>query len=51
MPDWENSSPSQGVRPDTGEAFLLGYGAPTEESLDAFLTVWEAMFQSITANP
>jgi len=39
----------QGVRPDTGEAFLFGFGAPTEESLDAFLPVWEAMFESITA--
>ncbi len=41
----------QGVRPDTGEAFFLIYGAPTEESLDAFLPVWEAMFESITASP
>jgi hypothetical protein len=37
----------QGVRPDTGEVFLLGLGAPTEESLDAFLPAWEAMFESI----
>ena len=41
----------QGVRPDTGEVFLMGVGAPTEESLDAFLPVWEAMFESITASP
>lgn len=41
----------QGVRPDTGEVFLIGVGAPTEESLDAFLPVWEAMFESITASP
>jgi hypothetical protein len=41
----------QGVRPDTGEIFLIGVGAPTEESLDAFLPVWEAMFESITASP
>jgi len=39
----------QGVRPDTGEAFLFGIGAPTEETLDAFLPAWEAMFESITA--
>ncbi len=41
----------QGVRPDTGEIFLIGVGAPTEESLDAFLPVWEAMIESITASP
>ena len=37
----------QGVRPDTGEVFLLGLVAPTEESLDAFLPAWVAMFESI----
>ena len=37
----------QGVRPDTGEIFLLGLVAPTEESLDAFLPAWVAMFESI----
>jgi hypothetical protein len=37
----------QGVRPDTGEIILLGLVAPTEESLDAFLPTWEAMFESI----
>lgn len=39
----------QGVRPDTGEIFLLGIGAPTDEELDAFLPVWEAMLRSIKA--
>ena len=37
----------QGVRPDTGEVFLLSLLAPTEESLDAFLPAWEAMLESI----
>ncbi len=48
-PDGDFSINYQGVRPDTGEAFLFGFGAPTEESLDAFLPPWEAMFESITA--
>ncbi len=48
-PDGDFAINYQGVRPDTGEAFLLGFGAPTEESLDAFLPAWEAMFESITA--
>ena len=48
-PDDDFAIEYQGVRPDTGEAFLFGYGAPTEESLNAFLPAWEAMFQSITA--
>lgn len=39
----------QGVRPDTGEIFLLTFGAPTDEELDAFLPVWEAMLRSIEA--
>jgi len=50
-PDGESFVVYQGVRPDIGEAFLLSYRAPTEESLDAFLPVWEAMFESITASP
>ncbi len=50
-PDGEFFVAYQGVRPDTGEVFLIGVGAPTEESLDAFLPVWEAMFESITASP
>jgi hypothetical protein len=48
-PDGDFSINYQGVRPDTGEAFLFGVGGPTEESLDAFLPAWEAMFESITA--
>ena len=39
----------QGVRADTGEAFLFGFGAPTGEILDEFLPTWDAMFESITA--
>lgn len=39
----------QGVRADTGEVFLLGFGAPTGEILDEFLPTWDAMFESITA--
>jgi len=50
-PEGDFSVVYQGVHPDTGEAFLLAFGAPTEESLDAFLPVWEAMFESITASP
>jgi hypothetical protein len=50
-PEGDFSVVYQGVRPDTGEVFLLAFGAPTEESLDAFLPVWEAMFESITASP
>lgn len=50
-PDGEFFVAYQGVRPDTGEVFLIGVGAPTEESLDSFLPVWEAMFESITASP
>ena len=37
----------QGARPDTGEVFLLGLVAPTEENLAAFLPAWEAMLKSI----
>jgi hypothetical protein len=37
----------QGVRPDTGEIFLVTFGAPTDEELDALLPVWEAMLLSI----
>ncbi len=37
----------QGVRPDTGEIFLVTFGAPTDEELDALLPVWEAMLMSI----
>ena len=50
-PEGDFSVVYQGVRPDTGEVFLLAFGAPTEESLDAFLPAWEAMFESITATP
>ena len=50
-PEGDFSVVYQGVRPDTGEVFLLAVGAPTEESLDAFLPAWEAMFESITASP
>ena len=50
-PEGDFSVVYQGVRPDTGEVFLLAFGAPTEESLDAFLPAWEAMFESITASP
>jgi hypothetical protein len=39
----------QGIRSDTGEVFLFGFSAPTDETLDAFLPAWDAMFESITA--
>ncbi|MGI9623324.1 MAG: hypothetical protein ACR2PK_10850 [Acidimicrobiales bacterium] len=39
----------QGVSADTGELFLLGFGAPTSEILDEFLPTWDAMVESITA--
>ena len=43
----------QGVHPDTGEAFLLSFTAPTGgEGVEALLLpVWEVMFESITASP
>jgi len=50
-PEGDFSVVYQGIRPDTGEVFLLAFGAPTEESLDAFLPAWETMFESITASP
>ena len=50
-PDGDFAIEYQGVHPDPGEIFLFGFGAPTEESLDAFLPVWEAMIESITASP
>jgi hypothetical protein len=37
----------QGVRSDTGEIFLVTFGAPTDEELDALLPVWETMLMSI----
>jgi hypothetical protein len=46
-PEGRDSIQYQGVRPDNGEAFLLGLGAATDESLDAFLPGWDAMFESI----
>ena len=48
-PDGDFAIEYQGVRPDTGEIFLFGFGAPTEESLEASLPAWEAMLESITA--
>lgn len=39
----------QGLKADTGELFLLGFGAPTSEILDEFLPTWDAMVESITA--
>ena len=47
--DGSESVQYQGVRSDTGEAFLFGFGAPTGEILDEFLPTWDAMFESITA--
>ena len=48
-PEGDFSIQYQGVRPDTDEIFLFGFGAPTEEILDAFLPAWNAMIESITA--
>lgn len=39
----------QGLKADTSELFLLGFGAPTSEILDEFLPTWDAMVESITA--
>ena len=49
LPEGGDSIEYQGVRPDNGEIFLFGFGAATDESLDAFLPAWDAMFESITA--
>jgi hypothetical protein len=49
IPEGGESIQYQGVRPDNGEVFLFGIGAATDESLDAFLPAWDAMFESITA--
>jgi hypothetical protein len=43
--DGSESHRLQGIRSETGEVFLLGFGAPTDE----FLPTWTAMFDSITA--
>jgi hypothetical protein len=48
-PEGGDSIQYQGVRPDNGEIFLFGIEAATDESLDAFLPAWDAMFESITA--
>ena len=37
----------QGVRPDSGEIFLLSVDAINDRELDVFLPVWEAMLASI----
>jgi len=42
--DWGVSL--MGIRGD--EAFLFGFGAPSEEAREAFLPTWELMLQSIT---
>jgi hypothetical protein len=48
-PDGGERVQYQGIRSDTGEVFLLSFGAPTGEILDEFLPTWDAMFESITA--
>ena len=52
-PNGEFSVVYQGVHPDTGEAFLLSFTAPTGgEGVEALLLpIWEVMFESITASP
>lgn len=39
----------QGIRFDTGEAFLLSFDASSSEILEEFLPTWDVMFESITA--
>ncbi len=46
-PDGDVAIEYQGILPDNGEIFLFGVAALTEERLDAFLPVWEAMLGSI----
>jgi hypothetical protein len=48
-PDGGEAVQYQGIRSDTGEGFLFGFGAPTGEILDEFLPTWNVMFESITA--
>ena len=48
-PDGGESVDYQGIRSDTGEAFLFGFRAPNDEVFDEFLPTWDVMFESITA--
>ena len=48
-PDGDVAIEYQGIHPESGEIFLFGFSAPTEEQVDAFLPAWETIIESITA--